>query len=260
MGKTRTRQANCVFCFKPTPIPVGNPPFGTALVCAHCRRPLVSRTTAAGTPLSIPADELRRTTGYSGRCLIHPCCPWCGAINYAIVAPAAGRATPWSAQKTRQQADAYALTVTCTECRKEFQVEWDQLPLPRECAMCRRPVRQRQRSELDARVCADCGRKIGRVRLLRRKDAPLGPGLRAVLLVGFSATPSAAHVRALHASDPKLRDAPLGTLMLSGGVPTSHVESAMIALKAAATLGRDADPGKVSYQPFHRLLLVKVWK
>jgi len=265
MSEPRTREVNCKICFRPTRMPIGNPPFGTALICSHCHSPLVGATTKAGAPLSAPPGLLRRLSGYSGRCLIHPRCPWCSQINYAIVAPAAGRSTPWHEQKEPGEAEAFCLTIPCAECGKEFYVQWDEPPLPPECSLCRRRIGRGERSTSDARFCKECGRRLSQVRPRRKGEPPLGAGVECVLLVGFSRTARDGQVKALLRSDRETQGVPLARLMLSGGVPKSPVESAVIAVQVAASAGRktaghDIDLAKVTYQPFQDLLLVKIWK
>jgi predicted amidophosphoribosyltransferase len=265
MGKAQTRQVECKFCFKSTHMPASNPPFGTALVCEHCGSPLVGTLAASGAPLSTPPDRLRQASGFTGRCLINPACPWCSTINRAIVAPAAGAATPWHAQKEAGRPDGFWLAVACIECGREFFVEWDAVPLPAACAMCHGDLKTLKRSEKDPRFCTQCAPKLAHVHPRRKRVDPPGQAVEQALLVGFSRTPRETEVSRLRKLDKELGDAPLEGLMLSGDPPKEEIELTMIAAQVASTVGRrllghDVVLDRVTWQTWRNLLLVKVWK
>jgi len=265
MAKASTRQVTCKLCFKGTSVPTSNPPFGSHLICTNCHMPLVSTITREGaTPLSVSPEALRRVMGFSGRCLIHAFCPWCSEINYGIVAPAEGRSTPWCEQKEPQNPGSFSLKTDCVHCSKEFYVEWDEAPLPANCALCRLKMQPRERSSVDPRFCTGCAPKLSQVRARRKGDEPPGSELRCVFLAGFSRTPTEREVKALRSLDREIGRAPVAQLMLSGGVPGSRIETAMIAVDLAESavpkaVGHKVDLKKVSYQFFRNMLLVKIW-
>jgi len=265
MATPETRNATCKICFKETPVPTGNPPFGSHLICVNCLTPLVGVSAGdAGTPQSVAPELLRRHMGFTGRCLIHPFCPWCQDVNYGVVAPSEGRLTPWTAQKEPSSPKAFALKTACVHCDKEFYVEWDEAPLPADCALCRRKIRPIGRATLDPRFCADCGPKLTQVHERKRKTDPPGTALEYAFLVGFSRTPSSAWIKALQKRDPEIGEAPIAALMVSGGVPASPIEAAMITVDLATTVGRKAvqheiNLSKVSYQNFRSYLVIKLW-
>ena len=147
MTTSGTRQAACKVCFRNTPVPTANPPFGSHLICANCHTALVAVTTPqGGVPLSVSPAILRRHMGFTGRCLIHPFCPWCNQVNYGVVAPAEGRSTPWFARRRPENPHDFVLASRCIHCEKDFYVEWDQPPLPADCALCRTRLRSADRS------------------------------------------------------------------------------------------------------------------
>jgi hypothetical protein len=86
-----------------------------------------------------------------------------------------------------------------------------------------------------------------------------------VFLVGFGRMPEQADVSSLGSSDKEVRGAHLHTSMLSGGIPKSAVEVGIITAEQVlhhgqARLGHEVDWGKVTYEGFRDLLVVKFWK
>ena len=265
MAKLNSRHATCKICFKTTSVPISNPPFGSHLVCEHCRTPLVGRLTAEGVPESVSPQELLRAMGFSGRCLMHPLCPWCGEINCAIVAPAEGRSNPWMTEKEALNTRAFSLRTDCLYCGKEFHIEWDEAPLAPNCALCRVKMRTSDRSGVDPRFCAKCAAKLSQVRARRKNDKPPGDAVEFVLFVGFSVTPKDRQIKTLRTLDKDIGDAPIAALMLSGGVPASLVETALITVNLIETaapkaVGHKVSLKKVTYQGYRNLLIVKIWK
>jgi hypothetical protein len=267
MAKRRTRTATCGACGQTTEIPAETPAFGTALVCSHCHGPLISTMSKSGLPLSTPAGVVRKHTGFSGRCLIHPTCPHCGKTNYCIVAPASGRETPWAARPGVDVPGAFAVSLACIECGEPFVVEWDEPPLPMACALCRTDLHRARRATVDPRFCVPCGEKLARVQPRRRDTHPPGRAVTAAFIVGFSAMPRPRTETMLRRSDRDLKAAPdanVGRLMLSGGMPRSEVEQAMVAVQVAQgvvakALGGPVDLSRVSYQPARNAIVLKVW-
>ena len=165
MARARTRKVTCKICFKETSVPTAAPAFGTHLVCESCQSPLVAVSREEGGFRSVPAEVLRRATGFTGRCLIHPFCPWCNEITYGVVAPAEGRSDPWFARKQPGESEGFSLETRCAHCGQEFRIEWDETPLQADCALCRRKMGPTDRSEADGRFCTQCGPKLSQVRM-----------------------------------------------------------------------------------------------
>ncbi len=85
-----------------------------------------------------------------------------------------------------------------------------------------------------------------------------------IFLVGFGRLPGSEDISALASS--KLELAPrLYTLMLTGSVPQITAEIGLITAEVVARngekkLGHEVDWGKVTYEGFRDLLLIKFWE
>jgi hypothetical protein len=119
-------ETTCLACGGRTPLPQKDVPFGSALICANCRVPLIRHD--AGAPVPTSPALLETVYGMTGRGLEHVGCPFCHALNYAVVFPAKGMALAWFAVGEPENPEGYSFKVECVACAKEFYVEWDENP------------------------------------------------------------------------------------------------------------------------------------
>jgi hypothetical protein len=118
----RTQLRTCMSCHKRTPFPIDTPPFGLALVCQHCRAPLISVDTESNT---VSPERLQKSFGYRNRCLVHAACPWCRKNNYAITAPANCRIGGLADRKPQNPNAVFRMQIDCVHCGTDFWMEWD---------------------------------------------------------------------------------------------------------------------------------------
>lgn len=261
------KKAVCKLCLKETAIPTDNPPFGSHLVCEHCFRSLIETRSKDGglTPLSVSPESLRRLTGFTGRSLIHPACPHCGEINYAVVTPASGRTMPWYISAEADPAKAFSLQTDCVKCSKPFFIEWDEPPLQEQCALCRKKLKFADRSQEDGRFCVDCAGKLSKVRARRRNTAAPGKKIRLAIIVSFSRALSERERKLIARADKDIQDAPVAAFVLSGKLPEQGHETAMVTVDVATSaarklLGYEIELEKVTHQITGDKLLVKLWE
>lgn len=145
-GKTKSDPSlattNCRSCGAPVRLSRTTPEFGTALICPECKTPLFNVfEDQPGCPASWSPQDVQAAFGYTGCCLEHPSCAWCGKHAYAIVFPERGREVAWySVQRPENPMADFAVQVDCQSCGRTFTVEWDGWPFPLDsrtlCCFC----------------------------------------------------------------------------------------------------------------------------
>lgn len=252
----------CLVCHERTLLPQKDPPWGTALACMHCHAPLIGGSQPEEeSPLSISAQTLEKTYGMTGRALEHPRCPFCGKINHAVVFPARGQSIAWYAVEDLPDPARFSFPVHCVHCDKDFHIDWDENPLRATCRIC---GIQTEDALYSLTICKDCVAKASKLRYRANLTQPPGSQVEYIFLVGFGRMPEGADVSALASA--KIELAPrLYTLMLTGSMPQITAEIGLITAEVVERngqkkLGHEVDWGKVTYEGFRDLLLIKFWE
>lgn len=256
-----TELITCMACRKRTPLPKRDAPWGSAVICINCHAPLMGSEDPEQ-PLSTLPERVEKVYGMSGRGLEHPRCPFCNKINYGIVFPARGMSLGWYAVKEPENPKGFSFKVACIHCNTIFHVEWDESPLKATCSVC---GNQTEDPEFSRVICHTCAAKVSKMRNRTQQTQPPGTRVEYVSVVGFGRMPEKSDVDALGSSDKEVWSTHLRTSMMSGNIPQTLVELGLISAQHIAShgrerLGHEVDWGKVTYERFQDLLVVKFWE
>lgn len=122
------RSIVCPACARANTVPRTRPPFGTAVICDHCKASLVRVADPNRRPYS-PPREVALFLGYEACSLLHARCPHCRAVNYSVVVPENGHSVSfyWNRQQENANA-AFVVNVSCPHCQQPFVIAWDDDP------------------------------------------------------------------------------------------------------------------------------------
>ena len=252
---------------------------GTSLIAKECRR--LFKATLHGfpkAPKGIPQIHLQFTVDEKGLIGIVASDPATGNLIPLKMAKSYGRIVvkrvttasnmqlennvPKEAKIDDTEAKSKGVSKIPASTQSAPSVEWDESFLKATCSVC---GKETEDSEFTRVICPTCATKISKMRNRTLQTNPPGNRVAYVSLIGFGRMPQKPDVDAVGSSDREVRGSHLHTSMMTGNIPKTLLEMGLasaqhVASKGQERLGHEVDWGKVTYERFQDLLVVKFWE